>query len=256
MGINLIAINMGNSRSQVGQFVDGELSEQDQLATTDTAAVVDSVVRLFEGIKDREEARVFLGAVVPETAARLEAEVASATGVQPVRLERDMPVPIGRKLDPEAIVGVDRLLNATAAFDVMGEACVVVDVGTAATVDFVDGDGTFHGGAILPGASMMLQALADGASQLPLVELSEPFEAIGHSTAEAMRSGVVHGLRGAVRELTERYAEFYQAYPRVIVTGGDAKLLFESYDLVDRLVPDLTLQGMAVTCRRADELME
>jgi type III pantothenate kinase len=256
MSINLIAINMGNSRCQIGQFIDGELKDQDQVATSDLTAVVEATSRLFGQIKEREEPSVYVGAVVPETADRFAMDLASATGVEPVRLERDVAVPISRQLDPEAIVGVDRLLNAVAAFDVMKEACVVVDAGTAMTVDFVDGDGTFHGGAILPGASMMLQALADGADQLPLIELSEPAEAIGHSTVEAIRSGVVHGLRGAVRELTERYAEFYQAYPRVIATGGDASLLFQSYDLVERVVPELTLQGMAVTYRRSAEETE
>ena len=69
-----------------------------------------------------------------------------------LRMERDVPVPIGRQLDPEAIVGEDRLLCAAAAFGVLKQACVVVDAGTAVTVDFVDGAGTFHGGGDRPGA--------------------------------------------------------------------------------------------------------
>jgi len=158
-------------------------------------------------------------------------------------------VPIGRQLDPESLVGVDRLLNAAAAYDTAKQACVVVDAGTAVTIDFVDGEGTFHGGAILPGVRMMLQALDEKTAQLPEVGFKPPAEAIGHNTAEAMLTGVFHGVRGAVRELTEKYAEQYGAYPRVIATGGDAPALFEGYELVEDIVPELTLQGLSVARR-------
>src|SRR5699024_6071301 len=122
------------------------------------------------------------------------------------RIEHDINIPIGRQLDPEAIVGEDRLLNAAASYDVLKQACVVIDAGTAITVDFVDGQGTFHGGAIAPGAQSMLNTLADKTSQLPEVELKAPREYIGHNTTEAMRGGVFYCLRGMVRELVEHYA--------------------------------------------------
>jgi type III pantothenate kinase len=162
-------------------------------------------------------------------------------------VERDIAVPIGRQLDPESMVGDDRLLNAAAAYNTAKQACVVVDAGTAVTIDFVDGAGTFHGGAIVPGAKMMLDALHERTEQLPEVAMQRPVEAIGHSTAEAMRCGAFHGIRGMVRELVERYAEAAGGYPLVIATGGDAKLLFEDDELIERIVPDLTLMGMAVT---------
>ena len=75
------------------------------------------------------------------------------------RVGDDLPIPIQVDLAPETITGSDRLLNAVAAFDVLQQACVVVDAGTAVTVDFIDGKGTFHGGAIAPGARMQLAAL-------------------------------------------------------------------------------------------------
>jgi type III pantothenate kinase len=142
-------------------------------------------------------------------------------------------------------------LNAAAAYDVLHQACVVVDAGTAMTVDFVDGEGTYHGGAIAPGAKMMLDALHGHTDQLPQVGWEKPLEPIGHNTAEAMRSGVFHGMRGMVRELVEQYAQISGAYPIVVVTGGDAQLLFDDYDLVDRIVPELVLRGIESTVRVA-----
>ena len=74
------------------------------------------------------------------------------------------------QLDPETITGVDRLLNAAAAYATLKQACVVVDAGTAVTVDFVDGHGTFHGGAIAPGARLQIDALHRGTDALPDVQ--------------------------------------------------------------------------------------
>jgi type III pantothenate kinase len=144
-------------------------------------------------------------------------------------------------------VGEDRLLNAAAAYGELKQACIVVDAGTALTVDFIDGAGTFHGGAIAPGARLMLDALHGQTAQLPEVELKPPAEPIGHSTVEAMRTAAFHGLRGMVRELVEKFAETVGQYPLVIATGGDAELLFKDYELIERIVPDLTLRGLAVT---------
>src|SRR5699024_575466 len=110
---------------------------------------------------------------------QIEKQIGLNLNIPVQRIEHDINIPIGRQLDPEAIVGEDRLLNAAASYDVLKQACVVIDAGTAITVDFVDGQGTFHGGAIAPGAQSMLNTLADKTSQLPEVELKAPREYIG-----------------------------------------------------------------------------
>ena len=161
-----------------------------------------------------------------------------------LRMERDVPVPIGRQLDPEAIVGEDRLLCAAAAFAVLKQAVVVVDAGTAVTVDFVDGAGTFHGGAIAPGGQLMMESLKAGTDQLPDADFDKPAEVPGHNTIEAMRAGVYFGIRGMVHELTEKYAEVAGSFPMVVATGGDASVLFKEDERVDRVVPDLVLTGI------------
>ncbi len=253
MSTNLIAINVGNSRMHSGVFAEGQLASSVHFERDDLGGLVQTVRSQFEQIQNLSDPAIYLATVVDGVADAVEARLKNELGVSPVRMERDEAVPIGRQLDPEALPGVDRLLNVAAAYDMVKEACVVVDAGTAVTVDFVDGAGTFHGGAILPGTQLMLRSLAEGTDQLPEIELAEPKDAIGHNTFEAIRSGVFHGLRGAVRELVERYAEFYQAYPRVVATGGDAALLFERYELIEKVIPELTLHGMAVTRRYATE---
>ena len=249
MSVNLLAISIGNTRTQVGVFIEDELREQRWVPNDAPDDIAGALRDLSGPLAGADRAAAYLASVNEPVAERVAALARDALDLPLARMERDAPIPIGRKLDPEAIVGEDRLLNAAGAYDKLQQACIVVDAGTAVTVDFIDGEGTFHGGAILPGAAMMLDALHRGAAQLPQVEFARPEEPIGHSTQQAMRSGAFHGLRGAVRELAEKYAEFYRAYPKIIATGGDAAALFEGYELVEAIVPELTLLGIAATHR-------
>jgi len=250
--MNLLAICIGNTRTRIGTFVDDTLKQTHVLLNANFGAISSQIERAYQPIRREQGPVVLLASTSPSVGRRVMDLVEKQLQAPAVRVEQDLPVPIGRQLDPEAIVGDDRLLNAAAAYDVLQQACVVVDAGTAITIDFVDGSGTFHGGAIAPGAQMMLKSLAQQTAQLPEVDLAAPTETIGHSTVQAIRCGVFHGLRGMVRELTERYAEVAGGYPMVIATGGDADLLFAGYDLVDRVVPDLTLLGMKLTLAGAN----
>jgi type III pantothenate kinase len=251
MDVSLLAISIGNTRTRLGAFVQGKLVERAAVATPDGPGLAAALKSVDAPLRGQPGAAVLIGSVDPGATDRVAASVRSALNIEPKRVDRDVKIPIGRQLDRESIIGEDRLLNAAAAYDTLKQACVVVDAGTAITVDFIDGAGTVHGGAIAPGARMMLASLHRETAQLPEVELTRPEEAIGHNTAEAMRSGVLYGLRGLVRELTEQYAEAAGAYPMVVATGGDAELLFEGYDLVERIVPDLALLGLAVTLQSA-----
>lgn len=249
--VNLLALSVGNTRTRIGAFVDGKLTESATYINSRSNELADAAEHAFAALREREDAVVLLSSVNPPLTASMESLFGQRLQ-KPVRcVERDMPIPIGRQLDREALIGEDRLLNAAAAYDVLGQACVVIDAGTAMTVDLVDGAGTFHGGAIMPGAQLMLNSLSQRAALLPQVEFAKPEEVVGHNTLEAMRTGVFYGMRGMVREMVEHYAEVVGAYPAIVATGGDADLLFRDYELVDRIVPDLTLMGMAVTLRVA-----
>jgi type III pantothenate kinase len=176
-------------------------------------------------------------------------------GTKVARFGRDLEIPIQNALRDGSTVGQDRLLNALGAYAKAQQACVVVDAGTAITVDFVDGEGVFQGGAIAPGLNLMLTVLHEHTAALPRV-VFEPVgadEPFGRETRGAMRLGVQAAARGMVRHLVERYATAYGAYPQVVATGGDARVLFEGDDLVEQVVPDLTLLGIEAAVRRMAE---
>jgi len=252
-GPAILAVSIGNSRTHIGSFEGETLREDAHLSNDDLAIIIDRVQSMWSTIDDDDGPVLVIASVNDVVAGPLQSALADQLSTTPYRIGDDLPAPIGRQLDPETITGVDRLLNAAAAFHALKQACIVVDAGTAVTVDFVDGEGTFQGGAIAPGAQMQLDALHDHTDALPELTFTapDPLEVFGRSTAQAMLRGVHDGIRGMVWRLAEQYAQSYGAYPIIVATGGDAAMLFEGDDLIDRIVPDLTLRGIATAARHA-----
>jgi type III pantothenate kinase len=155
-----------------------------------------------------------------------------------------LPIPVKTEAPEET--GVDRILAVAAAYEQMGKACVVVDAGTAITINVCDDKGRFLGGAIAPGVRLQLEALHDKTAQLPAVRFSAPTDPWGTSTQQAILHGVFHGIRGMVKELVENYATELGQWPDLIATGGDAATLFTDWELVHAIAPNLILYGIAL----------
>jgi type III pantothenate kinase len=169
-----------------------------------------------------------------------------------LRLQHPM-LPIGIGVDQPDRVGADRLLAAVAANTLRDpfSPAVIVDAGTAITVDLVSADGVFQGGVILAGFGTMARALAREADALPLVEYApeEPPPVVGKSTTGAIRSGLFWGCVGAVRELLRRMTEQLGQEPQLFVAGGDAARLAPFLTHRPRIVPELVLSGIGLAWR-------
>ncbi len=164
----------------------------------------------------------------------------------------DVPLPV--RVPRPDMVGIDRLLDALAAnaLRTPGRAAVVVDVGSAVTVDLLDEDGAFRGGAIFPGLGMSAKALHQFTDLLPLIEPEEFVEApppFGADTAAAMRAGLYWSIVGAVRELAGRIGAESKQPGQVFITGGSAAALAQSLGPNAVYAPHLTLAGIALTDR-------
>ena len=245
MEINLLVIDVGNTRAAVGAFLRGELVEVNRAPLErrgELQAALASAWRRFAG----EPAAVVGATVNPPATEMIEHLVEQVCGGEVLWVGRNIDLPIAVRTEEPGLTGVDRVLNIAAAHQQLGGACVVVDAGTALTVDVCNDDGEFLGGSIGPGAGIMLEALHQRTAKLPAVKLRVPTGAIGKSTEEAILHGVYHGIRGAVKELVEGYATELGHWPEVIATGGDAKVLFEGWELVHAVAPDLTLYGIAL----------
>ena len=154
--------------------------------------------------------------------------------------------------DDPARIGVDRLAAAAAAYRAApaGQAVVVVDAGTALTVDAIDAEGTFRGGVIAPGLRLGLNALSANTSFLPQVELAATTPLLGQNTADGLRSGALHGSAVLVEGLCTRMAAALDSPVAVFLTGGDGPLLHPHIAAVHTCDPDLVLRGLALAYRR------
>jgi type III pantothenate kinase len=206
--------------------------------------------RLWEPMDEPKQ--VVAASVSPAALRALEAAVLEATGQEVLVVGRDLPLPIETALPQPEAVGTDRLCAAVAAFDRLGAACVVADYGTAVTIDCVSAEGVFLGGAILPGLRTGAKALHQATAQLPEIDPADsgqPDWTFGTNTRDAIRGGLIYGARGALREFVEAYATQLGAWPTVLLTGGDATLICPhagENELVQAVVPDLTLRGVAI----------
>lgn len=162
---------------------------------------------------------------------------------------RDVPIPI--RVDSPQQVGMDRLAAAVTANRLRknGQAAIVIDAGSAITVDVVSCQGEFLGGAILPGLTMSASALSTNTDLLPFVPASyrdDPPELIGRSTQAAMRSGLYWGTVGAVKELVGNFASHIEGDAIVVISGGAAELLKDRLELVVCYVPHIVLVGLVL----------
>jgi type III pantothenate kinase len=161
-------------------------------------------------------------------------------------------VPIAVRVDRPSEVGADRLVNAFAAGKLYGAPAIVVDLGTATTLDVVAADGAYIGGAIAPGLELGLEALAARTAKLPRIELRRPEHVIGRDTISAMQAGAVIGYLGLAGELIRRTRAEMAATgegddPRVILTGGLSRAPWvEDLEGIDAIDPDLTLRGLVL----------
>jgi len=246
-----LALSIGNTTTSLANIKENKISDIETFSSQKSSKIIQSTLTRWKQ-NQGDEFQIIIASSNEKVSQQISATLGDQTSNEIWEIGKDLPVAIGQHLDPETITGTDRLLNAAAAWSLNQQATVIVDAGTCVTVDFVDGEGTFHGGAIAPGAAMQLQALHKNTDSLPDIAFKRPLkEAFGKNTAQAMLQGVFHGIRGMVRQLTEQYASRYGAYPSVIATGGDATLLFENDEFVEQIIPDLLLQGIASSISHA-----
>jgi type III pantothenate kinase len=159
-----------------------------------------------------------------------------------LEFRRHLPLPV--EVPHPENVGMDRLLNAVAAKG-RSVPAVIVDAGSAVTVDWVDKEGAFRGGAIFPGIRMMALALKEHTALLPRVEISSPPPPMpADSTTSAIHAGIFAAVSGGIRDLTVQLVRSSPGSCTCFLTGGDAPLLQPVLGGI--LWPEMTLEGIRI----------
>lgn len=241
----LIAVDIGNSRAKWGRFIDERL--------------IDTVSLPLEGLTAFETQRALWSATgtdvswsiasVNPAASKPLVDWLTACGARHLVLQDPAVLPLHVDLERPEAVGIDRLLDAVAANALRpaDRSAILVDAGSAITVDAVSASGSFLGGAIAPGIGIGARALHEFTYWLPLLEVTEPPAALGKSTPDAMRSGLFWGSVGAVRELIARVESAVGSNPTVYVTGGNGRQFASHLARPVVFVPDLTLRGIWIS---------
>ncbi|HEY7630068.1 MAG TPA: type III pantothenate kinase [Thermoleophilaceae bacterium] len=254
----LLAVDVGNTQTHIGMFSDGSLVEHWRFATvrestSDELATV--LVGLLElrglGLKDIDGAIV--SSVVPQLVHEYdgvsERYLNGVVKIVGPGLKSGIPI---RTENPHE-VGADRLVNAVAAYDHVGSACIVVDFGTAITYDVVSAEGELLGAIISPGVEISMEALSERAARLPKVELEQPKELIGRSTQASIQSGVIYGFAGQVDGIVSRLRDELGVEATTIATGGLATSIAPFCDEIDEVDDLLTLTGLRLIWERNRE---
>jgi len=264
-----IAVDVGNSRVKVGHFgpLEGQLPvcrESFAFSIADHAAWT-TVVADLAGFPDSLSSAVVAGS----NQHGVDWLVASWPDDWPapvvIRSSRGFPIHID--VEQPHRVGLDRILNAVAGsrLRAAGQSCIIVDCGTATTVDVVSHCGAFSGGAILPGCAMSARALNSYTEALPLVDFQEHSEspagkktgypadpaALGRNTRAAIQSGVFWGQVGAIRELISRLSKPEETASLLILTGGGSSALLPFLPEAIHC-PQLSLQGLLIVADEND----
>lgn len=241
----MLAIDVGNTYIKAAMF-DGPEIEDILVIPTAQCQSQGTFLSFLPALRDARPQKVAISSVRQPIREILQREF-EALGVPPLVVDIGTEMGIANHYRSPATLGIDRLVNAAAAFHLYGRGdrpLIVIDMGTATTIDYVGADGAFLGGAIAPGLLSAYQGLRDCAPALPAIEIAPTAKVIGQTTHECMASGAVIGHAAMVREMVALMAG--GASPLAIITGGVAPLVeswFRDGYIVDR---DLTLQGLRI----------
>ena len=245
-------VDIGNSRVGMAAWHDGRIRPSRQLTMEELEAQPQWLTQAWKDLPDISQRHLVVSSVSPPRLEQLSRLVAEhCEEASPILVGRDIPAPIEANVSEPEKVGTDRLCSAAAAHRHANCACVVASFGTALTIDMVSDDGVFMGGAILPGMNLADRSLREHTALLPQVDVTCSEEVWGTNTVEAIKVGIMCGLRGALREIVERYATHIGKWPVLVLTGGDAALVAEAVDFANAVIPDLCLRGIALAFEKA-----
>ncbi len=202
------------------------------------------------GLERGQVERAVIGTVVPAALYHLRRLCRDWFAVEPLIASARLDWGFAIDMDNPSEVGVDRLVNGLAAHQKYGGPLIVIDFGTATTFDVVDAQGSYCGGVIAPGVNLSVEALHNAAARLPRIGVGRPHAVIGRNTLVAMRSGIFWGYIGLVEGITARIRGEFEATMKVVATGGLAPLFSEGTEVIERIDPELTLDGLRLLAAR------
>lgn len=251
----ILLVDIGNTQTVLGLVEDGVLAGHWRVSTDATLTADEVRVKIGgllaldgQGWPDVEQ--VVVSSVVPTLTTAYIALAERATGRSPLVIGPGVRTGVPVAYDNPHEIGADRIVNAAAAVDGFGAPVIVVDFGTATTLDVVDTSGAYVGGAIAPGVETGAEALLRRAARLSAVDLEPPRHVIGKTTRESLQAGLLVGAAAMVDGLVRRTWQEIGAECPVVATGGLAELVAPLSETIGQVDVDLTLKGLLLVWER------
>tara|TARA_R100000027_G_scaffold42924_4_gene32192 strand:- start:3574 stop:4371 length:798 start_codon:yes stop_codon:yes gene_type:complete len=247
MSATILSVDIGNSRTHWGRYEDGILVRNGNLSSREPTLNFNEILGLGEN--DRPVDGVVACSVVPHVSTKLQ-DAATSAGIPCEFLTHERVGHLRINYQNPTEIGPDRLANSLGGFLHAEPPFIVIDMGTAVTLDAVTAANGYEGGAIAPGFALLSEYLIEKTALLPPLDLTRIHRrtGIGRSTTEAMEVGCTKGFAGMIRELVATTCEEIQDIdglePSVLVTGGSFNWVKESWIGNLPFYPHLTLEGV------------
>ena len=247
----ILAIDVGNTNIVLGMIENGEIQNVVRIHTDLRETGTEYAIKLrqvtdFYGIDLKSFEGAIISSVVPPVTESLRLAVESLIGKKPLIVAPGMKTGMNVRIDDPSTVAGDLVVGSVAAIACYGAPLIVIDMGTATTMVLIDNEGSYRGGAIIPGIKLSYGALSSGTSLLPDIAILPPKKVIATNTVDSMRSGAVYGTAAMLDGMIDRM-EKEIGYPcTVVATGGLARTVVQncSHDIV--YDADLLLKGLWV----------
>ena len=251
----LLAIDIGNTNIVLGLYDGRKLITHWRLLTeaertADEYGVIISYLVSAAGFRHDQIRAIVSSCVVPPMVSVTQELGQKFFKLDPLMVGPGIKTGMPILYDSPKDVGADRIVNGIAAYEKYRDACIVVDFGTATTVDYISKKGEYVGGAIAPGLLISLEALVQRASKLPRVEIVKPKEVVGKNTIQSIQAGIFFGYVGLVDGIVRRIQKENNIRGKVVATGGLAPLVASECASIDEVDEFMTLEGLRIIYER------
>ena len=247
----LLAIDIGNTNLVIGCIENDKILFKariatDAIRTSDQYGVeIKNMMEAF-GVQVKDIDDCIISSVVPPVFNSVKTGVIKVIRKQPMVVGPGLKTGLNIHMDVPSQVGSDRIVIAVAALAEYEAPMILMDLGTATTIEVVEPNNMYLGGIIFPGVRVSLDALTSRTAQLPGISLDKPKHVIGKNTVDCMRSGIMLGAAAMLDGLIDRMEEELGQQATVVATGGIAKFvipLCRRSVIYDR---NLLLKGLSI----------